>query len=75
MSSSKRKLMSLQDLCLESYLEFLETECKTWIDLRRSGSRLLQTAMDRMIPGLQARALNEFSRKLSLNQCYRCSQQ
>lgn len=50
--------MSLQDLCLESYLEFLETECKTWIDLRRSGSRLLQTAMDRMIPGLQARAVN-----------------
>ena len=50
--------MSLQDLCLESYLEFLETECKTWIDLKRSGSRLLQTAMDRMIPGLQARAVN-----------------
>ena len=67
--------MSLQDLCLESYLEFLETECKTWIDLKRSGSRLLQTAMDRMIPGLQARAINEISRKLSLNQCYRCSQQ
>ena len=59
--------MSLQDLCLESYLEFLETECKTWIDLKRSGSRLLHTAMDRMIPGLQARAVNEISRKLSLN--------
>ena len=35
-------MKSLEELCLSSYLRFLETECKAWIDLTSSGSRLLQ---------------------------------
>ena len=53
MRSTKRRLHSLQDLCLDTYLHFLETECKTWIDLKNSKSRLLQTACSMIIPTLQ----------------------
>ena len=35
-------MKSLEELCLSSYLYFLETECKAWIDLTTSGSLLLQ---------------------------------
>ena len=35
-------MKSLEDLCLTSYLCFLETECKAWIDITSSGSLLLQ---------------------------------
>ena len=43
----------MQDLCLSSYLSFLETECKAWIDLTSGGSRILQTAALGVIPCLQ----------------------
>ena len=38
-------MRSLQDLCLSSYLSFLETECKAWIDLTANGSSLLQVSL------------------------------
>ena len=46
-------MLSLQDLCLSSYLSFLERECKAWIDLTTSGSLLLQAASARVIPALR----------------------
>ena len=54
MASTKRKLLSLQDLCLDTYLTFLETECKAWIDLKNSKSRLLQSVANQVIPTLQS---------------------
>ena len=67
MRSTKRKLRSLQDLCLDSYLHFLETECKTWIDLKNSKSRLLQTACARIIPSLQEHLASFLSGTASSN--------
>ena len=52
-------MLSLQNLCLHSYLSFLETECKTWIDLKRSKSRLLQSVANEILPTLQ-RHLSSF---------------
>ena len=52
-------MLSLQNLCLHSYLSFLETECKTWIDLKRSKSRLLQSVSYEILPTLQ-RHLSSF---------------
>merc|ERR1719273_719091 len=46
-------MKSLEDLCLTSYLCFLETECKAWIDITSSGSRLLQAAASRVVPSLR----------------------
>ena len=48
-----RRLLTSQELCLDSYLSFLETECKTWIDLKNSQSKLLQSVADQIIPTLQ----------------------
>jgi len=46
-------MQSLQDLCIHSYLQFLERECKTWIDLKNSGSLLLRSVSSNIIPALK----------------------
>ena len=60
-------MSSLQDLCLTSYLTFLETESKTWVDLKNSGSRLLETAADQIIPTLQRHLASFLSGTCSAN--------
>ena len=67
MSESSTSVPSLQSLCLNSYLRFLETECKTWIDLKNSGSRLLETAADQIIPSLQRQLASFLSGTCSAN--------
>ena len=60
-------MMSLQELCLHAYLGFLETECKTWIDLKNSKSRLLQSVADQIIPTLQHHLSSHLSGTSSSN--------
>ena len=67
MKPSSSRVSSLQDLCLSSYLAFLETECKTWVDLKNSGSRLLVSAADQIIPTLQRHLASFLSGTCSAN--------
>ena len=67
MKTSSSRVSSLQDLSLSSYLAFLETECKTWVDLKSSGSRLLVRAADQIIPTLQRHLASFLSGTCSAN--------
>ena len=67
MPISSTSVPNLQDLCLTSYLKFLETECKTWVDLKNSGSKLLETAAEQIIPTLQRHLASFLSGTCSAN--------
>ena len=67
MKLASSRVSSLQDLCLTSYLTFLETESKTWVDLKNSGSRLLESAADQIIPTLQRHLASFLSGTCSAN--------
>ena len=67
MPISSTSVPNLQDLCLTSYLKFLETECKTWVDLKNSGSKLLEAAAEQIIPTLQRHLASFLSGTCSAN--------